>query len=59
MDEPKINRCEITIHFRNPRDLDFKIPLNILDREVAFIDVDGERYIRASKREHDYAAWND
>jgi hypothetical protein len=49
-------RADIRIAFTNPRELDFSIPLNLMEREIACITVkyeDGkkERFVRMRYRE--------
>jgi hypothetical protein len=47
----QVRRADIHIAFTNPRELDFSIPLNLMEREIACITVeyeDGkkERFVR-------------
>lgn len=44
-----INRVDIRIKFTDEKEIDYHLPLDLMHREIAYIDVDGERYEKARK----------
>lgn len=45
-------RCEVKIIFDDPRELEYYLPLNIMNRRIVAVLVDGVRFVPQRKR-HD------
>ena len=39
--------------FTDKQELEYLLPINLMNREIAYFDVDGERYTRQQRREHE------
>ena len=42
--ESRANRCEIRVCFTDAGELEYLLPIAIIDREISHFDVDGVRY---------------
>ena len=49
-DRPE-NRCEIRICFTDADELEFFLPIALLDRHISHFEVDGVKYERVDERE--------
>ena len=47
-----MNRVDIRIKFTDEHELDYHLPLDLMEREIACIEVDGERYEKAKNHGH-------
>ena len=45
-------RVEVRIVFEDERELEYLLPINLMNREIDHFDVDGERFTRQEKRTH-------
>ena len=45
-------RVEVRIVFEDERELEYLLPINLMNREIDHFDVDGELYTRQEKRTH-------
>lgn len=46
-------RVDIRIVFTNKKEHDYYLPLDLVNREIDYFDVDGEIYTRQQRREHE------
>ena len=46
-------RVEIRVVFTDKREIEYLLPINLMNREIAYFDVDGEKYTRQQRREHE------
>ena len=45
------NRVDIRIVFTDEKQLEYKLPLDLLDREISHFEVNGERYEKTRETE--------
>ena len=45
-------RVEIRVVFTDNRELEYLLPINLMNRRIDHFDVDGEKYTRQEKRMH-------
>ena len=45
-------RVEVRMVFDDERELEYLLPINLMNREIDHFDVDGELYTRQEKRTH-------
>ena len=45
-------RVEIRVVFTDKREIEYLLPINLMNREIDHFDVDGELYTRQEKRTH-------
>ena len=45
-------RVEIRVVFDDERELEYLLPINLMNRQIDHFDVDGELYTRQEKRTH-------
>ncbi len=43
------NRCEVRIFFTDPDEREFFIPIDLLDREISHVEIDGARYEKSTE----------
>lgn len=46
-------RVEIRVLFTDKREIDYLLPLNLMNRTIDHFDVDGEKFTRQQRREHE------
>ena len=46
-------RVEVRIVFTDKREIEYMLPLNLMNRRIDHFDVDGEIYARQQRREHE------
>ena len=46
-------RVEVRMVFTDKREIEYLLPLNLMNREIAYFDVDGEKYTRQRKTKHE------
>lgn len=46
-------RVEIRVVFTDKREIEYLLPINLMNREIAYFTVDGERFTRQQRREHE------
>ena len=46
-------RVDIRIVFTDKKEHDYHLPLDLVNREIDHVDVDGEIYTRQQRREHE------
>lgn len=46
-------RVEVRIVFEDERELEYLLPINLMNREIDYFDVDGERFTRQQQRTHE------
>ena len=46
-------RVEIRVVFTDKREIEYLLPINLMNREIAHFDVDGEKYTRQRKNKHE------
>ena len=46
-------RVEIRMVFTDKRELEYLLPINLMNREIDHFDVDGELYTRQQQRTHE------
>lgn len=45
------NRTEVRIFFTDPEELEYLLPIALLDRKISHIEVDGVRYERVERED--------
>ena len=46
-------RVEIRVVFTDKREIEYLLPLNLMNRDIDHFDVDGERFTRQRKANHE------
>lgn len=46
-------RVEVRIVFTDKREIEYMLPINLMNRCIDHFDVDGEKYTRQQRREHE------
>lgn len=46
-------RVEIRVVFADKREIEYLLPINLMNREIDYFTVDGEIYTRQQRREHE------
>ena len=46
-------RVEVRIVFEDEREIEYFLPLNLMNRRIDHFDVDGEHFTRQEKRQHE------
>ena len=46
-------RVEVRMVFTDKREIEYLLPLNLMNREIDHFDVDGERFTRQRKTNHE------
>ena len=46
-------RVEIRVVFDDEQELEYLLPINLMNRHIDHFDVDGEKYTRQEKRQHE------
>lgn len=46
-------RVEIRVVFTDKREIEYLLPINLMNREIAHFDVDGEKFTRQEKTKHE------
>lgn len=46
-------RVDVRIVFTDKKEHDYYLPLNLMNREIAYFDVDGEKFTRQRKTNHE------
>ena len=46
-------RVEVRMVFDDEHELEYLLPINLMNREIAYFDVDGEKFTRQRKTNHE------
>lgn len=46
-------RVEVRVVFTDRRELEYLLPINLMNRRIDHFDVDGEKFTRQQRREHE------
>lgn len=46
-------RVEVRMVFTDKRELEYLLPINLMNRRIDHFDVDGEKFTRQQRREHE------
>jgi hypothetical protein len=46
-------RVEVRVVFEDERELEYLLPINLMNRRIDHFDVDGERFTRQQQRTHE------